>query len=81
MTNPSGLVSITASETLSAHALPAILAERLWGFDPLGRTVDRLEYGLVFTTVAGIMNLVVVVDAYETARREELGQSPSGASS
>jgi hypothetical protein len=52
-------------------ALPAYLAS-LMGSDPLGATVDRLELGVVFTTVAGILNVVVMVDAYEVARRAEL---------
>ncbi len=54
-------------------AIPAYLAETLLGVDPLGRTVDRLELGLVMTTIAGIMNLVVAVDAYETARKDQSG--------
>ncbi len=49
-------------------ALPALLADRLLGHVPQGRTIDRLELGVVFTTVAGIMNIVATVDAYEIAR-------------
>ena len=49
--------------------LPAILADRLLGVVPTGRTIDRLELGVVITTVAGIMNVVAMVDAYEIARR------------
>jgi hypothetical protein len=52
-------------------ALPAWIAERL-GEAPTGETIDRLELGLLFTTVAGILNVVVVVDAYELARRKVL---------
>lgn len=48
--------------------LPAILAERLLGVIPTGHSIDRLELGVVMTTVAGIMNVVAVVDAYEIAR-------------
>jgi hypothetical protein len=51
--------------------LPAYLADRLLGVVPTARTIDRLELGLVITTVAGIMNVVAVVDAYEIARRGE----------
>ncbi len=51
--------------------LPAILADALLGNRPTGHTIDRLELGVVFSTVAGIMNLVVMVDAYETVRRVE----------
>ena len=51
-------------------AIPAYLAETLAGVEPLGRTIDRLELGVVMTTVAGIMNLIVAVDAYETARAD-----------
>jgi hypothetical protein len=54
--------------------LPALLADRLLGVVPTGRTIDRLELGVVITTVAGIMNVVAMVDAYETARR---GNEPS----
>jgi hypothetical protein len=49
-------------------ALPAFLADRLLGLRAQGHTVDRLELGVVFTTVAGIMNVVAVVDAYTLAR-------------
>ncbi len=51
--------------------LPAYLASLL-GAEPVGHTVDRLELGLVFTTVAGILNLVVMVDVYEYTRRRGL---------
>ena len=53
--------------------VPALLADALLGSQPTGHTIDRLELGVVFTTVAGIMNVVVMVDAYETVRRTELG--------
>ncbi len=48
--------------------LPAYLASLL-GERPVGETVDRLELGVVFTTVAGILNVIVMVDAYEWTRR------------
>ena len=51
--------------------LPAYLASLL-GETPTGRTIDRAELGLVFTTVAGILNVVVMVDAYEHTRRKSL---------
>ena len=51
--------------------LPAFLGSIL-GEMPTGRTIDRLELGLVFTTVAGILNVIVVVDAYEWTRRRSL---------
>jgi len=51
--------------------LPALVASWI-GEAPLGHTVDRLELGLVMTTVAGILNIIVVVDAYESARRDAL---------
>jgi hypothetical protein len=35
---------------------------------PQGRTIDRLELGVVFATVAGILNVIALVDAYELAR-------------
>ena len=54
--------------------LVALLADGLLGSAPQTGTIDRLELGLVFTTVAGILNLVAVVDAYELAR----GASPDG---
>jgi hypothetical protein len=47
---------------------PALLANLLFGAAPQGHSIDRLELGLVFTTVAGIMNLVAIVDAYTIAR-------------
>lgn len=49
--------------------LPAFVASLL-GAEPTGRTIDRLELGVVFTTVAGIMNLVVMVDTYEWRRQQ-----------
>jgi hypothetical protein len=55
--------------------LAALLADGLLGSVPQPRTIDRLELGLVFTTVAGILNLVAMVDAYELAR----GRAPSDA--
>jgi hypothetical protein len=48
--------------------VPALLADRFLGIIPQGRTIDRLELGVVFTTVAGIMNVIAIVDAYEIAR-------------
>jgi len=51
--------------------LVTLLSDSLLGSQPLGHTVDRLELGVVFTTVAGIMNVVVMVDAYESARLRE----------
>lgn len=47
--------------------LPALLAQWI-GQAPLGETVDRLELGVVMTTVAGILNLIVMVDCYEWER-------------
>jgi len=51
--------------------LPALVGYWL-GRAPLGETVDRLELGVVMTTVAGILNLIVMVDCYEWARRRTL---------
>lgn len=48
--------------------LVALLADGLLGGAPQKGTIDRLELGLVFTTVAGILNFVAMVDAYELAR-------------
>jgi hypothetical protein len=50
---------------------PALLADRLLGLRAQAHTIDRLELGVVFTTVAGIMNVVAVVDAYTIARRRD----------
>jgi hypothetical protein len=47
--------------------LPAYVAS-LIGAGPLHATIDRLELGVLMTTVAGILNIIVVVDAYEIAR-------------
>jgi hypothetical protein len=51
--------------------LPALLADSLLGSSPQGRTIGRLELGVVITTVAGILNLIAMVDAYELARARE----------
>lgn len=51
-----------------AALLPAWLADTFLGARLQGETLDRLELGVVFTTVAGIMNIVAMVDAYEIAR-------------
>lgn len=53
--------------------VPALLADALLGARPTGHTIDRLELGVVFTTVAGILNTVVMVDVYEYTRRRALG--------
>ena len=53
--------------------LVTLLADALLGRLPQSHTIDRLELGLVFTTVAGILNLVAMVDAYELAR----GRAPA----
>lgn len=50
----------------------AWLADRFLGAAPQARTIDRLELGVVFTTVAGIMNVIAIVDAYEIARRRKV---------
>lgn len=50
--------------------LPAFVASLL-GAEPTGRTIDRLELGLVFTTVAGIMNVIVMIDVYEWRRLQK----------
>jgi len=50
----------------------AWFADRFLGSVPQGRTIDRLELGVVFTTVAGIMNVIAIVDAYEMARRRKV---------
>ena len=51
--------------------LPAFVAS-WFGEGPTGHTIDRLELGLVFTTVAGILNVIVMVDVYEYTRRKAL---------
>jgi len=48
--------------------LVALLVDGTLGKAPQLGTIDRLELGLVFTTVAGILNFVAMVDAYELAR-------------
>jgi hypothetical protein len=53
--------------------LPAILADRILGVTPQGRTIDRLELGVVYATVAGILNVIALVDAYELARTRKGG--------
>jgi hypothetical protein len=51
--------------------LPVLLADRLLGVVPQEQTIDRLELGVVYATVAGILNLIALVDAYELARLRE----------
>jgi hypothetical protein len=48
---------------------PALLADALLGGQPQRGSIMRLELGVVFATVAGILNVIAVVDAYVTARR------------
>ena len=38
----------------------------------------RLDVGLLFSTVAGIMNVCVIVDVYETARPRPAAAAPAG---
>ena len=57
--------------------LAALLADGLLGSRPQAATIDRLELGLVYTAVAGILNLVAMVDAYELARGEAAGERAS----
>ena len=54
--------------------LAALLADGLLGRAPQTHTIDRLELGLVYTAVAGILNLVAIVDAYELARGTSAGE-------
>jgi hypothetical protein len=49
--------------------VPALAADALLGSQPQRATIARLELGVVFCTVAGILNVVAVVDAYAAARR------------
>ena len=57
--------------------LAALLAEGRLGSRPQAATIDRLELGLVYTAVAGILNLVAMVDAYELARGQTAGERAS----
>jgi hypothetical protein len=57
---------------------PALLANRFLGLRAQTQTIDRLELGVVFTTVAGIMNVVAIVDAYTIARTRGEPASPGG---
>lgn len=50
--------------------LPALIGILL-GSAPTGETVLRLELGVIFTTVAGLLNLVVMIDVYEFGRRPQ----------
>ena len=58
--------------------VPALLANRFLGLRAQTQTIDRLELGVVFTTVAGIMNVVAIVDAYTIARTRGADATPSG---
>jgi hypothetical protein len=55
---------------------PALLANRFLGLRAQDHTIDRLELGVVFTTVAGIMNVVAIVDAYTIARTRGATTTP-----
>jgi len=57
---------------------PALLANRFLGVRPQPDTIDRLELGVVFTTVAGILNVVAIVDAYTIARTRGPATRKSG---
>ena len=57
--------------------LPVLIGNML-GAAPTGETVLRLELGVLFSTVAGILNLVVIVDVYEFARRGGAPSKPAG---
>ncbi|HEX5012452.1 MAG TPA: DUF6677 family protein [Planctomycetota bacterium] len=57
---------------------PALLANRFLGLRAQDHTIDRLELGVVFTTVAGIMNVVAIVDAYTIARTRGATATPGG---
>ena len=57
---------------------PALLANRFLGLRPQHDTIDRLELGVVFTTVAGILNVVAIVDAYTIARTRGAAARKSG---
>ncbi|GJM21101.1 MAG: hypothetical protein DHS20C15_10160 [Planctomycetota bacterium] len=67
----------------SLAGLPVLIGNML-GSTPAGETILRLELGVLFSTVAGILNLVVMVDVYEFARRggaaAGTGGAPTGAS-
>src|SRR5262245_39346193 len=56
--------------------VPALLANRFLGQRAQDHTIDRLELGVVFTTVAGIMNVVAIVDAYTIARTRGAATTP-----
>lgn len=45
----------------------------------LASELPRLEVGRLFATVAGLMNVVVIVDVFETARPREGDAAPAGA--
>ena len=51
-----------------ALAGPPALVGSMLGSAPQGETIARLELGVVFTTVAGLLNLVVMIDVYEYGR-------------
>ena len=63
---------------LVGGGVPALRANRFRGLRALVHTIDRLELGVVFTTVAGIMNVVAIVDAYTIARTRGTAAAPSG---
>jgi len=49
--------------------LPAIIAELLWGSRPVTSHIAYAEAGLVFGTVAGLLNIMAMLDVYGWAEK------------
>jgi len=55
--------------------LPALVATVVNAGVRVTRDIAYAEMGLLFTTVAGLLNVLLVIDAYTTAERDALGLS------
>lgn len=54
--------------------LPALLAEAIVGRAPIGGEIPFVEGGLVFACLAGLLNVLAMIDAYGAAERELFGE-------
>lgn len=59
--------------------LPALAAEALFGDMRVTSDIPYRDAGLVFGCIAGLLNVLVMVDAYAGAEERELGLSPEPA--
>ncbi len=55
---------------------PALVAEALFGSTPVTGHIPRVEAGLVFGCVAGLLNVLAMIDVYGWAEAKMLGLEP-----